>query len=176
MSFTRVISLAVLTLFVKARDRHSPCGEPPICQWSPDSVFCLSFNITLYGSKHTPQGSNFYPFRSTMSRFRDTGPFTLDVRYHGNSHGNWDELTKTWYMVKNITQRAQIFIRLAIRWAVFRDTGPFTFDVRYHGNSHGNWDELTKTCYMVVNIPHRTQIFIRFALRWAVSEIQVRLL
>ena len=72
----------------------------------------------LNGSKHTPQGPNLYPFRSTMSRFRDTGPFTLDVRYHGNGHGNWDELTKTCYMVVNIPHRVQIFIRFALRWAV----------------------------------------------------------
>ena len=45
--------------------------------------------------------------------------FTLDVRYHGNGHGNWDELTKTCYMVVNIPNRA----------------------------GHGNFDELTKTCY-----------------------------
>ena len=56
----------------------------------------------VYGSQHTPQGPHFHPFRSMMSRFRDTGPFTLDVRYHGNGHGNSYELTKTCYMVPNI--------------------------------------------------------------------------
>ena len=53
-----------------------------------------------------------------MSRFRESGPFTLDVRYYGNGHGNWDELTKTFYVVVNITHRAQICIRFALQRGV----------------------------------------------------------
>ena len=34
--------------------------------------------------------------------FRDTGPFTLDVRYKGNGHGIWDELINICYMVLDI--------------------------------------------------------------------------
>ena len=117
----------------------------------------------LYGNKPIPQGPNFHPFSSTMSHFRETGLFTLDVRYHGKGHGNWDELTKTCFMVFNIPQGPN-FHPFHCMMSRFRDTGPFTLDVRYHGNGHGNWVELTKTCFMVLNIPHRVQIVIRCAL------------
>ena len=83
--------------------------------WQRSRKFGRVDKNMLNGSKHNPQGPHVHLFRSTVIPFRDTGPFTLDVRYHGNGHGNWDELTKTCYMVVNIPHRTQIIIRFALR-------------------------------------------------------------
>ena len=47
--------------------------------WQRSRKFWRVDKNMLYGSKHTPQGPNFHPFRSTMSRLKVVGDFKIPI-------------------------------------------------------------------------------------------------
>ncbi len=105
---------------------HKVAENRKCTEWPQTELKHLTVKITLHTLNTYPRGSNFGPFRSTVSRFRDT-TCTRWAKI-GNAPNDPKLNLSTWqskvlFIHLILTHEVQIFVRFALRLGVSKIQG-----------------------------------------------------